>query len=62
MPMAKAILTLKRVVESALSETLMGDNGRGPEEICSYTTFLRIELRDSAFSKREGSHMWPNDG
>jgi hypothetical protein len=57
MPMARAILILKRVAESASSETLMGGNGRGPDEICRSTMFLRIELRDLAFSKREGLHM-----
>jgi hypothetical protein len=56
-PMARAILTLKRVTESASSETLMGGNGRGPDEICRSIMFLRIELRDSTFSKREGLHM-----
>jgi hypothetical protein len=57
MPMAKAILTLKKVAESALSEMLMGGNGRDLEEICISITLLQIELRDSAFSKREGLHM-----
>ncbi len=57
MPMARAILTLKKVAESALPEMLMGGNGRGLEEICMSTMFLQIELRDSTFSKREGLHM-----
>jgi hypothetical protein len=48
---------LKKVAESALSEMLMGGNGKGPDEIYRSTMFLRIELRDSAFSKREGLHM-----
>jgi hypothetical protein len=40
---------------------LMGGNGRGIGEIYRYTMFLQTELRDSAFSKREGLHMWPNN-
>jgi hypothetical protein len=54
MLMARVILTLKRAAESASSETLMGGNGRGPDEICR---FYQIELRDSTLSKREGLHM-----
>ncbi len=57
MPMARAILTLKRVAESASSETLLGGNGKGLEEIYRSTMFLRIDLRDLTFSKREGLHM-----
>jgi hypothetical protein len=40
-----------------LSKMQMGVNGRGLEEIYRSITLLRIELRDSAFSKREGLHM-----
>jgi hypothetical protein len=57
MLMGRAILTLKKVAGSALSKMQMGVNGRGLEEICRSITLLRIELRDSAFSKREGLHM-----
>jgi hypothetical protein len=57
MPMARAVLTLKKVAEFALSEMLMGGNGKDLEEICRSITLLWIELRDSAFSKREGLHM-----
>jgi hypothetical protein len=57
MLMGRAILTLKKVAEFALSKMQMGVNGRGFEEICRSITLLRIELRDSAFSKREGLHM-----
>jgi hypothetical protein len=35
----------------------MGVNGKGLGEICRSFTLLRIELRDSTFSKREGLHM-----
>jgi len=55
--MGRAILTLKKVVESALSKMQMGVNGKGLGEICKSFTLLQIELRDSAFSKREGLHM-----
>jgi flagellar motor switch protein FliM len=55
--MARAILTLKKVAASALSEMLMGGNGRDLEKIYRSITLLWIELRDSAFSKREGLHM-----
>jgi hypothetical protein len=55
--MGRGILTLKKVDESALSKMQMGVNGRGLEEICRSITLLRIELRDSAFSKKEGLHM-----
>jgi hypothetical protein len=57
MLMGRAILTLKKVAESALSKVPMGVNGKGLGEICRSFTLLRIELRDSAFSKREGLHM-----
>jgi hypothetical protein len=35
----------------------MGVNGRGLGEIYRSIAVLRIELRDLAFSKREGLHM-----
>ncbi len=57
MLMARVILTSKKAAESASSRTLMGGNGRGPDEIYRSTMFHRIELRDSALSKREGLHM-----
>ncbi len=57
MLMGRAILTLKKVAESALSKMQMGVNGKGLGEICRSFTLLRIELRDSTFSKREGLHM-----
>jgi hypothetical protein len=57
MLMGRAILTLKKVAESALSKMQMGVNGRGLEEICRSIMLLQIELRDSTFSKREGLHM-----
>jgi len=60
--MGRAILTLKKAAESALFKMQMGVNGRGLEEICRSIALLRIKLRDSAFSKREGLHMWPNNG
>jgi hypothetical protein len=55
--MGRAILTLKKVAGSALFKMQMGVNGRGLREICRSIALLRIELRDSAFSKREGLHM-----
>jgi hypothetical protein len=55
--MGRAILTLKKVAESALSKMQMGINGKGLGEICRSLTLLLIELRDSALSKREGLHM-----
>jgi hypothetical protein len=62
MLMGRAISTLKKVVGSALFKMQMGVNGRGLGEICRSVALLRIELRDSTFSKREGLHMWPNNG
>jgi hypothetical protein len=52
--MGRVILTFKKAAESALSKMQMGVNGKGLGEICRSFTLLRIELRDSAFSKREG--------
>ncbi len=57
MLMARAISISKKAVESALSGTLMGGNGKGPDAICKFTMFNQTELRDSALSKREGLHM-----
>jgi hypothetical protein len=57
MLMGRAILTLKKVARSALFKMQMGVNGRGLGEIYRSIAFLRIELRDSTFSKREGLHM-----
>jgi hypothetical protein len=52
--MGRAILTLKKATEFALSKMQMGINGKGLGKICKSFTLLRIELRDSTFSKREG--------
>jgi hypothetical protein len=54
MLMGRVILTLKKVVESALYKMQTDVNGRGLEEICRSITLLQIKLRDLAFSKREG--------
>jgi hypothetical protein len=62
MLMGRAILTLKKAAEFALFKMQMGVNGRGLEEICRSIALLWIKLRDSTFSKREGLHMWPNNG
>jgi len=53
----RAISTLKKVAECALSKTQMGVNGRGLGGICKSFMLLQTKLRDSAFSKREGLHM-----
>ncbi len=57
MLMGREILILKKVVGFAYSKMRMVDNGRGHEETYRSITLLRTELRDSAFSKREGLHM-----
>jgi len=53
----RAISTLKKVAESALSKMQMGVNGKGLGGICKSFMLLQTKLRDSAFSKREGLHM-----
>ncbi len=57
MLMAREISTLKKAVEFASSETVMGGNGKDPDVTYKSITFNRTELRDSAHSKREGLHM-----
>jgi hypothetical protein len=53
----RAISTLKKVAESALSKMQMGVNGKGLGGIYKSFMLLQTKLRDSTFSKREGLHM-----
>ncbi len=57
MLMAREISTLKKAVEFASSGMVLGGNGKDPDVTYKSITFNRIELRDSALSKREGLHM-----
>jgi hypothetical protein len=57
MLMARETSTLKKGAGSVSYRMLMGNDGKGLVGIYKYTMFLLIELRDSAFSKREGLHM-----
>jgi hypothetical protein len=57
MLMARATSILRKDAGSVLCRMEMDNNGRGREETYRSTTLLQIELRDSAFSKREELHM-----